>query len=169
MRQLFIAAILALIAPLVLSATQTPKDDVQQMDSPLPPTGMPPALPEIKGVVSWRTLGQVEEVKFNHKLVPKFSTEIVALENKEVKLQGFMLPLEPGKKHKRFLLSANVPSCPFCMPGGPESLIEVLCKEPITFNMEPIIISGKLSVLKDDPTGLWYRVTDAALVAGGKL
>ena len=80
-----------------------------------------------------------------------------------------MLPLEPGKKHRRFLLSANVPSCPFCMPGGPESLIEVLCKEPITFNMEPIVISGKLSVLKDDPTGLWYRITDAALVVGGKM
>ena len=169
MRRLLIAAILSLIAPLVLSATQTPKDDVQQLDSPLPPGGMPPALPEIKGVVSWRTLGQVEEVKINQKLVPKFSTEIVALENKEVKLQGFMLPLEPGKKHKRFLLSANVPSCPFCMPGGPESLIEVLCKEPITYNMEPIVISGKLSVLKDDPTGLWYRVTDAALVTAGKM
>ncbi len=73
-----------------------------------------------------------------------------------------MMPLEPGAKQKRFLLSANVPSCPFCMPGGPESLIEVLCKKPIAFNMEPIVISGKLSVLKDDPTGLWYRVTDAA-------
>ena len=54
-----------------------------------------------------------------------------------------MLPLEPGEKHKRFLLSANVPSCPFCMPGGPESLVEVLCKEPIAFNMEPIVISGR--------------------------
>jgi hypothetical protein len=169
MRRLSIAAILALIAPLVLSATQTPKDEVQQQAAPLPPGGMNQALPEIKGVVSWRTLGQVEEVTINRKLVPKFSTEIIALENKEVKFQGFMMPLEPGKKHRRFLLSANVPSCPFCMPGGPESLIEVLCKEPITFNMEPIVISGKLSVLKDDPTGLWYRVTDAALVSGGKM
>jgi uncharacterized protein len=79
------------------------------------------------------------------------------------------MPLEPGTRQKRFLLSANVPSCPFCMPGGPDSLIEVLCKKPIAFNMEPIIISGKLSVLKDDPTGLWYRITEATLVSEGKM
>jgi len=169
MRRLSIAALLALTAPLVLSATQTPKDDIQPPDSPLPQSAMPPALPEIKGVVSWKTLAQVEEVKINRRLVPKFSAEIIALDNKEAKFQGFMMPLEPGMKHRRFLLSANVPSCPFCMPGGPDSLIEVLCKEPIRFDMEPIIISGKLTVLKDDPTGLWYRVTDAALVSGGKM
>ena len=169
MKRLVIAVLLALTAPLGLSATQTPKNDVQQMDSPIPQSAMPPALPDIKGVVSWKTLARVEEVKVDRRLVPKFSAEITALENREAKFQGFMMPLEPGKKHRRFLLTANVPSCPFCMPGGPDSLIEVLCKEPIAFDMEPIIISGKLSVLKDDPTGLWYRVTDATLVSGGKM
>jgi hypothetical protein len=122
-----------------------------------------------KGIVSWKTLAQVEEVNVNNRVVLKFSAQIAALDSKEVRLQGFMMPLDSGAKQKRFLLSANVPSCPFCMPGGPESLIEVLCKTPIAFNMEPIVISGKLSVLKDDPTGLWYRVTDAALVSDGKM
>jgi hypothetical protein len=45
MKRLLIAAILALIAPLVLS--QTPKDDVQQLTPRFCP-GRPPALPEIK-------------------------------------------------------------------------------------------------------------------------
>ena len=166
MRKLFAVAALAFFA-LQLPADATPADGTP------PAAGSPGSgfqiLPELKGVVSWKTLGQVEEVKVNHRMVPKFSTEITALDSKEVQLQGFMMPLEAGKKHKRFLLSANVPSCPFCLPGGAESLIEVLCKDAIVFKMEPIVISGKFSVLKDDPSGLWYRVTDAALVPGGKM
>jgi hypothetical protein len=168
MGKLFAAAALVFFAPLALPADATPADR-----APPPAAGSPGSgfqiLPELEGVVSWKTLGQVEEVKVNHRMVPKFSTKITALDSKEVQLQGFMMPLEAGKKHKRFLLSANVPSCPFCLPGGAESLIEVLCKDAIVFKMEPIVISGKFSVLKDDPSGLWYRLTNATPVPGGKM
>ena len=118
-------------------------------------------------MVSWKTLADVGEVTVKKRVLPRFSEQIVALDQHEVKLQGFMLPLDPGKMQKRFLLSANVPSCPFCLPGGPESLIEVLCSKPIAFSTEPIVISGTLSVLRDDPNGLWYRVKDASLVSAG--
>ena len=30
---------------------------------------------------------------------------------------------------------------------------------------EPIVVSGKLEVLKDDPMGLYYRLTDAVHIA----
>jgi hypothetical protein len=167
MRKLFAAAALVFFAPLVLPADTTPSDGTP------PPAGSSGSgfqiLPELKGVVSWKTLGRVEEMKVNQRIVPKFSTEITALDGKEVRLQGFMMPLEAGRKQRRFLLSGNVPSCPFCMPGGPESLVEVLCKDAVNFKMDPIVISGKLSILKDDPSGLWYRITDAALVPHGKM
>src|SRR6202521_1800591 len=154
MGKLFAAAALVFFAPLVLPADATPADGTPPAAAGSSGSGFQ-ILPELKGVVSWKTLGQVEEVKVNQRMVPKFSTEITALDSKEVQLQGFMMPLEAGKKHRRFLLSANVPSCPFCLPGGAESLIEVLCKDAIAFKMEPIVISGKFSVLKDDPSGLW--------------
>jgi len=158
MKKLLAAFAFSLFTPLAMSADAT---------SP-PATGSPgngfQVLPELKGVVSWKTLGRVEERKVEHRMVPKFSDEITALDGKEVQLQGFMLPLEAGKKQKRFLLSGNVPSCPFCLPGGPESLVEIRCKDAVSFRMEPIVISGKLTVLKEDPSGFWYRITDAALV-----
>ena len=119
------------------------------------------------GVVSWKTLGEVGEVTVKNRVLPRFSDQIVALDQHEVKLQGFMLPLDPGKMQKRFLLSANVPTCPFCLPGGPESLIEVLCSKPVAFSTEPIVVTGTLSVLRDDPNGLWYRLKEASLVAAG--
>ncbi len=121
-------------------------------------------LPEAPGVVSWMTLTQVEQVKVNKKIHAQFSDAVTALDKKEVRLQGFMMPLETGNKQKHFLLSARPVTCGFCLPGGAESLIEVKAKVAVTHTFGPILISGKMAVLKDDPTGLYYRLTDAVLV-----
>jgi hypothetical protein len=45
------------------------------------------------------------------------SDEIRALNNKTVKVLGFMMPLEPGDKQRHFLLSAVPTTCAFCLPG----------------------------------------------------
>ena len=164
MRRLLIATLLALTTPLALSATQTPKDDVQQQDVPLPPGGMNQALPEIKGVVSWKTLAQVEPVKRDGKMIPSFSSQILALDSQLVRINGFMMPLDMTDQQKHFLISAVPSSCPFCMPAGPEAIVEVTSKTPIKFGLEPIIVAGKFVVLKNDQSGLLYRMTDAELV-----
>ncbi len=124
------------------------------------------ALPEIKGVVSWTTLAKVKQVKSNDRILPAFTREIAALDNQEVKLQGFMMPLEPGEKQKHFLISVNPQTCAYCMPAGPEGIVEVLSTAPVKYSFEPIVLSGKMAVLKDDPTGLYYRLTGAVPVSG---
>ncbi len=121
-------------------------------------------LPETKGVVSWKTLAEVQPVKGKNGFVPQFSGNVLALDKKDVKLQGFMMPLDMGEKQKRFILTGLPPSCSFCLPGGPESMIEVQAKTPVKYGFEPIVISGKLAVLKDDTSGLYYRLTDAVVV-----
>jgi hypothetical protein len=118
-------------------------------------------LPERKDVVSWKLLSQVELVKLKDRFVPQFSASVATLDKKEVKLQGFMMPLEMGDKQSHFILSAMPQSCAFCMPGGPEQLVEVRSKQPVKYTFEPVVLSGKLAVLKDDPTGVYYRLTDA--------
>ena len=118
-------------------------------------------LPDRKDVVSWKLLAQVELVKVKDRFQPQFSSGVAALDAKEVKVQGFMMPLEMGDKQSHFILSATPQSCAFCMPGGPESLVEVKTKKPLAFNLEPVVLTGKLTVLKDDPTGVFYRLTDA--------
>jgi hypothetical protein len=121
-------------------------------------------LPERKDVVSWQTLSQVELVKQKDRYVPKFAPGVAALDQKDVKLQGFMMPLGMGDKQTHFVLSAMPQSCAFCMPGGPESMVEVKTKTPVKYTFEPVVVSGKLTVLKDDPTGIFYRITDATPV-----
>ena len=118
-------------------------------------------LEERKDVVSWKTFAQVELVKQKDRYVPQFSSNVTALDKKEVKVQGFMMPLEMGDKQTHFVLSAMPTSCAFCLPGGPESLVEVKMKKPVKYTFDPLIITGKLAVLKDDPTGIFYRIVDA--------
>jgi hypothetical protein len=94
---------------------------------------------------------------------PQFSSGVAALDAKEVKIQGFMMPLEMGDKQSHFILSATPQDCSFCMPGGPESLVEVKTKAPMPYGVAPVVLTGKLAVLKNDPTGVFYRLTDAVL------
>ena len=132
------------------------------------PPGMDPSmvkpLPERKDVVSWKLLAQVELVKVKDRYQPQFSAEVAALNAREVKLQGFMMPLEMGDKQSHFILAATPQECAFCMPGGPESLVEVKTRAPVAYGMAPVVLSGKLAVLKDDPAGVFYRLTDAVPV-----
>jgi len=162
--------LLALIAFLLLGAQAAlwaqqkgvPGKDMSAFDKPLPPSPYADKpLPELKGVVSWKTLAEVKPVKQKDRFVPEFSKSVSALDKKDVKLQGFMMPLDMGERQKRFLLVALPPSCAFCLPGGPEQMVEVVAKTPVKYGFDPIVISGKLAVLKDDPMGLYYRLTDA--------
>ena len=122
-------------------------------------------LPERSDVVSWKTLSQVEPQKENGKIVPQFAKEILALNKKDIKIQGFMVPLEPESKHKHFVLSAVPPSCPFCMPAGPDAMVEIRLKDGIDFDLNPIVVSGRFSVRNDDPRGVFYTLTDGVPVS----
>lgn len=130
-----------------------------------PPPRAAPTLSELNGVVSWATLAEVQSVKQNDKMVPEFSRKILALDKTRVKVQGFMIPLAVSGTQKRFLLSATASTCDFCVPGGPETLIEVQSNESIKYTYEPIVVSGKFVVAGNDGDGVLYRLTDARSTA----
>ena len=100
--------------------------------------------------------------KADKKFGPSFPKEVKDLDKQQVKLYGFMMPLDQAKQQKRFLLSAFPPHCSFCLTGGPESLVEVLADKPIDFTFEPVVIAGRMAVLDDDV--VYYRLTNAVSV-----
>jgi hypothetical protein len=89
---------------------------------------------------------------------------VQALNDKPQRIQGFMMPLEPGERQRHFLLSSVPMTCSFCVPGGPESMVEVKTRTPVKYSLEPVVVEGKFAVLADDPYGLYYRITDAVAV-----
>ena len=129
---------------------------VHSPDSPFAP------LPQRADVLPWSVLTDVKTKPVNKRLLPDFPTHVQALNGTPQRIQGFMMPLEPGEKQRHFLLTSVPLTCSFCLPGGPESMVEVFTKTPVKYTMEPVVVEGKLVVLADDAHGLYYRIKDAA-------
>lgn len=113
------------------------------------------------GVVSWSVLSSVTTRPEKNRLVPIFPKPVQSLDKQKVKVQGFMMPLEPGEKQTHFLLSAVPTTCTFCVPAGPEGLVEVRSLSPVKYGLEPVVMEGTLAVMSRDPYGLYYRLTAA--------
>ena len=131
---------------------------VHSPDSPIAP------LPQRNDVVPWSLLTAVQTKTERNKLLPVFTKEQLALQQKPQRVQGFMMPLEAGERQTHFLLSSVPLTCSFCQAGGPESMVEVKAKTPVKYTMEPVTVEGRFVTLPDDEYGLYYRVTEAVSV-----
>ena len=131
---------------------------VHSPNSPIAP------LVERADVLPWSLLTDVKSKTVKNRILPVYGPEITALNQKNQRVQGFMMPLDPGEKQKHFLLSSVPLTCSFCLPGGPESLVEVTTKTPVKYSLEPVVVEGKFLVLADDPYGMYYRITEAVAV-----
>jgi hypothetical protein len=131
---------------------------VHGANSPFPP------LSARGDVVPWSVLTAVKTKNEKNRILPVFTLDQMALNQKTQRIQGFMMPLDPGEKQKHFLLSSVPLTCAFCLPGGPESMVEVKTKTPVKYSMEPVVVEGRFLVLNDDAYGLYYRITDATSV-----
>jgi len=128
---------------------------VHSPDSPFAP------LPPRADVVPWPVLTSVKTRTEKNRILPVFDLAQMQLHQKTQRIQGFMMPLDPGEKQSHFLLSSVPLTCSFCTPGGPESMVEVKTRVPVKATMEPVVVEGRFLVLNDDAYGLYYRLTDA--------
>ena len=161
-----LAALIALLLPVPSCFSQTLVD---------PHTGksLPVSIVTPKpGVVSWDLLAKVDHLEDEPgvpSLTPKFDQAILLLSEKAQTLEGFMLPLDQSEQQSHFILAAAPPSCPFCLPGGPTSLIEVEAKNPISYRDAALTLRGQFHVISKldesaNEMGFFYKITAAELV-----
>jgi len=119
----------------------------------------------------WKTLAKITYKKEYDEFLgfkidkPVFSPEIKALDGKEVTVKGFIIPVEGYKSHKEFIFSAFPYSmCFFCGGAGPESVMEVIAVEAVTYSDASVVLKGKLKLNSDDVNKLMYSLTEARLV-----
>ncbi|MCB2017519.1 MAG: DUF3299 domain-containing protein [Hydrogenophaga sp.] len=112
-------------------------------------------------VVHWSVLTDIKTELRNRRIVPVYTPAIQALNGKTQRVQGFMLPLGAGEQQRHFLLVSIPPSCPFCTPGGPESMVEIRTRAPVKYSLDIVVVEGRFHVLQNDPYGLYYRMTEA--------
>ena len=178
MKQKFWITAAAIGAAAMAAVAQTPAAPAAPVSLSSPIAGIPAGtgagvhspnspfapLTERVDVLAWSMLTAIKTKVEKNRVLPIFPADIQALNKKTQRVQGYMMPLEPGEKQRHFLLSSVPLTCSFCTPGGPESMVEVKTKTPVKYSMEAVVVEGQFSVLQDDPYGLYYRMTDAVAV-----
>ncbi len=120
------------------------------------------------GGTSWRLL---ETTKLNDRTDrktgmistrPIFPAVVQALAGKQIKVAGWMMPLENGARQKHFVLLGYPPGCPFHLHALPNQFIEVYSAVPVKVDeMNPTVISGTLELTGHDESGIFYRLRNA--------
>lgn len=176
------AALAAVLATGVMAAapgaTPGPADGGGGLSSPMGAGGLPagqgagyhspqspikPLQPR-SDVVPWSSLSNLTKKTLRDRIEPVFTSEQKAMHMTIRRVQGFMVPMDtkPGQKH--FLLTSVPLTCAFCIPGGPESMIEVKARTPVRYSLEPVVVEGRFQTLQDDQYGLFYRLVEARQV-----
>lgn len=124
-------------------------------------TGFPslvwPKLYDIKYEKAKDELGEYQK--------PIFSAAAKSLNGKVITLPGYMIPFETGSKGAKFMFSSMpINACFFCGVGGPESVVEVIMKQPLSFHDKPIEIKGILKLNDKDPDRMIYILEQAEFI-----
>ena len=108
---------------------------------------------------------EYKEEMYGYFQTPYFGKELESLDNKEVKITGYMLTLAPDEGI--FILSQNpYADCFFCGFGGPESAIELRLKPGYDdFLMDELVtVTGILRLKKEDVSSEVYIMDDAVAI-----
>lgn len=128
-----------------------------------------------EGAINWKVLGTTQEIVIETKTddgydltysKPEFKPEVQALNGKEIKIKGYMFPLDETEGQRQFLFGPFPLSCPFQYHVGPPLVLEVHAdNHPIPFDYEPVVIEGTLELVADDPEySVFYRLKNARQV-----
>ena len=96
--------------------------------------------------------------------VPKFDKELLAIEGEEVTLTGYVIPYESDSS---FMLSAlPFASCFFCGGAGPETVAEIVLKNPTKKLIldDLVTIKGILELNSTDINHLNFILKEAVFV-----
>lgn len=131
------------------------------------PSGLTPA--DFRGaprdLVLWGDLARARVTRGGGRFQVTFLPAVIALDGKTVTLVGFMAPVRPGRRHSLFLLSDRRFLCDTCHSvPPPESIVEVNVAAAEPARTRPIMVRGKLALVRDDPNGLVYRLTEATVI-----
>jgi hypothetical protein len=117
----------------------------------------------------WKNLSNVTyeigEDEFGELYLPVFGEKIQELEGKEITAGGYIIPFEGMFKPEHIILSSlPLAECFFCGSGGPETVMEVMLKEPVKYTSKRVQVKGKLELNSKDPEKLMYILKEAILI-----
>ncbi len=117
----------------------------------------------------WKDLADVTykigEDEWGELYLPVFSDNIKKLEGTEVVADGYIIPFEGMFKPEHIIISAlPLAECFFCGAGGPETVMEVMLKDPVKYTSKRVKVKGTLTLNDNDPEKLMYILQDAQML-----
>lgn len=114
--------------------------------------------------IGWDLLAQAGGIHLVDGRVSRFPAAINELAARDtVHLIGYMYPFSESGPHDRFLLAAYAYHCAYCMTSDPSQLVLVEAAQPVGFTAGPVALTGKLVLVEDADSRLFYRLTAAAI------
>jgi hypothetical protein len=92
---------------------------------------------------------------------------VQSLENTDIELEGYIVPLSGKVEQSHFMLSSlPINMCFFCGKAGPETAIQVFMRnnKKVAFSEEKIKIKGRLIVNPNNQNEILYTLEDATLI-----
>jgi uncharacterized protein len=157
----------ALIATLIGAPAIAAMQAGKKAPVPVQDVWIPAATP--KGGVSWKTLEATKLIDRKDKsgiiyTKPSFTPAVLALNGKQVKVAGYMMPLENAAKQKHFVLLGYPPGCPFHTHALPNQFVEIKAALPVNVDIENVmVLTGTLQLTGQDESGIFYRLVNARL------
>lgn len=90
-----------------------------------------------------------------------FPDEVRKMNGHDIRIDGFMLPLETTETFSHFLLSKRTPTCFFCPPGAPNEIIEVYATRPVEWTEELVTYEGRFELIDNREMGVFFKLTGA--------
>lgn len=117
----------------------------------------------------WKDLSEVTykigQDEWGELYLPVFGPKIKKIEGTVVEADGYIIPFEGMFKPEHIILSSlPLAECFFCGSGGPETVMEVMLKTPITYTSKRVRVRGTLTLNDKDPEKLMYILTNAQLI-----
>jgi hypothetical protein len=104
---------------------------------------------------NWGIIDMVMFKKVNDTLVyPVYSDDVKRFNNRSFELTGYMIPLKPGMKQNKFMISTlPINQCYFCGKNGNPIMIMVTTASPVIFSFKTVTVKG---ILKLDNGNAYY-------------
>lgn len=117
--------------------------------------------PAIDGALDWSRLARAGASMFRDGRISRFPADLHALDGQEVTLAGYMMPFRDADAHSEFMFGALQFHCSGCMMGELNRMVAVKAAAPVAQADGPLVIRGRLRLLEDEASPLFYRL-DAA-------
>lgn len=117
--------------------------------------------PAVEGALDWDQLARAGESMFRDGQISRFPADLRALDGSSVALAGYMMPFTDAAEHAEFMLGAMKFHCPACMIGDLNKLVAVKAAKPVAHRESPLVIRGRLRLLEDSVSPLYYRLEAA--------